>query len=141
MRRYLRTSIRESAKLLTQQSSQKHKKDLVCGDFCQTFSLRNLIHVDCKSEIKNGGLHANYLDMMGANTPILEYLLPIYAQSFDYSFLNCKAKIKIQRYIKEHKSHCGKHSWILSNFYGYQTQSKNYVFRRHFPYFFTYFQN
>ena len=41
--------------------------------------------------------------MMGANTPILEYLLPIYAQSFDYSFLNCKAKLKIQRYIKEHK--------------------------------------
>ena len=41
--------------------------------------------------------------MMGANTPILEYLLPIYAQSFDYSFLNCKAKINIQRYIKEPK--------------------------------------
>ena len=46
---------------------------------------------------------SNYWDMMGANTPILEYLLPIYAHSFDYSFLNCKAKIKIQRYIKEHK--------------------------------------
>ena len=30
---------------------------------------------------------------------------------------------------------------VVSNFYGYQTQSKNYVFRRHFPYFFTYFQN
>ena len=30
---------------------------------------------------------------------------------------------------------------MVSNFYGYQTQSKNYVFRRHFPYFFTYFQN
>ena len=27
---------------------------------------------------------------------------------------------------------------VVSNFYGYQTQSKNYVFRRHFP---SYFQN
>ena len=39
---------------------------------------------------------------MGANTSILEYLLPIYAQSFDYSFLICEAKIKIKGY-KEHK--------------------------------------
>ena len=70
---------------------------------------------------------------MGANTPILEYLLSIYANSFDYSFLKCKVKIKIQRYIKEHQEPI-----VVSNFYGYQTQSKNYVFRRHFPY---YFQN
>ena len=46
---------------------------------------------------------SNYWDMMGVNTPILEYLLSIYANSFDYSFLKCKAKIKIQRYIKEHQ--------------------------------------
>ena len=35
-----------------------------------------------------------------------EYLLSIYAQSFDYSFLIYKGKIKIQRY-KEHKKPLG----------------------------------
>ena len=45
-----------------------------------------------------------------------------------------KAKLKF-RDTKNTKSHCGKHSWIFSNFYGYQTQSK---MKTTFSLFFTY---
>ena len=124
--------------------------------FLSNFPVRNLIHGDCRNEIKNGGGHANYWDMMGANTPLC--LFSIYAQSLDYSLLICKAKNKHSETQRTQKaivvSTLGYWGTLFllsttklyyncrySYCHGYQTQSKNYVFRWHFPYFFTYFQH
>ena len=43
--------------------------------------MENLVHVDCGNGVEYGGPRANYWDTMGANTPLLEHLLSIYAQS------------------------------------------------------------